>query len=198
MEQGKDICFMCGTNAKTYVPANNNNNNFNRPVDSAFGSGANFNNNNNAVFGSGASFNNSNYNQMKENYLNSKKDYRNVELKPVKNGERDMFDFFSEHKGTIKIVLFAGLIALLVLIGNAYYKHRIKEIDKDRSIHPIIIKTDLIYPSNHLFLFKYTWGEKVAYLLTKRMTIHFTPDEASTTLYGYCYPTNEYSLLKID
>jgi predicted nucleic acid-binding Zn-ribbon protein len=100
MEQGKDICFMCGTNAKTYVPANNNNNNnFNRPVDSAFGSGANFNNNNNnnAVFGSGASFNNSNYNQMKENYLNSKKDYRNVELKPVKNGERDMFDFFCDN-----------------------------------------------------------------------------------------------------
>ncbi len=75
---------------------------------------------------------------------------------------------------------------------------KIKEIYKDQSIHPVIIKTNLIYPSNHLFLFKYTWGEQVAYLLTKRMTIHFTPDEASTTLYGYCYPTNEYSLLKID
>lgn len=72
------------------------------------------------------------------------------------------------------------------------------QIYKDQSIHPVIIKTNLIYPSNHLFLFKYTWGEQVAYLLTKRMTIHFTPDEASTTLYGYCYPTNEYSLLKID
>ena len=75
---------------------------------------------------------------------------------------------------------------------------KIKEIYKDRSIHPVIIKTDLLYPSNHLFLFKYNWGEKVAYLLTKRMTIHFTPDESSTTLYGYCYPTNEYSLLKIN
>ena len=75
---------------------------------------------------------------------------------------------------------------------------KIKEIYKDKSIHPVIIKTDLIYPSNHLFLFKYIWDEKVAYLLTKRMTIHFTPNEGSTTLYGYCYPTNEYSLLKID
>lgn len=75
---------------------------------------------------------------------------------------------------------------------------KIKEIYKDQSIHPVIIKTDLIYPSNHLFLFKYTLGEKVAYLLAKRITIHFTPNEGSTTLYGYCYPTNEYSLLKID
>lgn len=75
---------------------------------------------------------------------------------------------------------------------------KIKEIYKDKSIHPVIIKTDLIYPSNHLFLFKYTWNEKIAYLLTKRMTIHFAHDEGSTTLYGYCYPTNEYSLLKID
>lgn len=75
---------------------------------------------------------------------------------------------------------------------------KIKEIYKDKSIHPVIIKTDLIYPSNHLFLFKYTWNSKVSYLLTKRMTVHFSHNENSTTLCGYCYPTNEYSLLKID
>lgn len=128
MEQGKDVCFMCGTNAKTYVPNNNNNSNFNRPVDSNFGSGANFSNN--SDFGSGGNFSNSNYNQMKENYLNSKKDYRNVEIKPVKNGERDMFDFFSENKGKIKIVLLVALIILLCVIGNAYYKHKIKETEQ--------------------------------------------------------------------
>lgn len=129
LEQGKDVCFMCGTNSKTYVPTNNNNN-FNKPVDSAFGSGANFNNNN-AAFGSGSgNFSNPNYNQMKENYLNSKKDYRNVELRPVKNGERDMFDFFAENKGKVRIVLFAGLAILLFVIGNAYYKHKSKELEQ--------------------------------------------------------------------
>ena len=76
---------------------------------------------------------------------------------------------------------------------------RIKEIHKDKSIHPVIIETDLIYPNNHLFLFRYYYGEKATYLLAKRMTIKFSQDEgSSTTLYGYCYPTNEYSLLKID
>lgn len=124
MEEGKDVCFMCGINTKTYVPENNNNN-FSRPTDSAFGSGANFSNNDG--FSSGG-FSNPAYNQMKDNYYNNKKDYRNVELKPVKNGEKDMFDFFSENKGKVRIVLFIGLALLITLIGNLYYKHRTKEI----------------------------------------------------------------------
>lgn len=75
---------------------------------------------------------------------------------------------------------------------------KMKEIHKDKSIHPVIIKTDLIYPSNHLFLFRYYCNHKATYLLAKRMTIKFSQDEgSSTTLYGYCYPTNEYSLLTV-
>ena len=50
MEEGKDVCFMCGVNVRTYVPQNNNmnfNNGYNNNnVDPAFGSGANFNNGN--------------------------------------------------------------------------------------------------------------------------------------------------------
>ncbi len=75
---------------------------------------------------------------------------------------------------------------------------KFKEIFINKSIHPVFIKTDLGYPSNHLFLFTYKWNEKVSYLLTKRMSIHFSHEENFTTLYGYCYPTNEFSLLKID
>lgn len=75
---------------------------------------------------------------------------------------------------------------------------RIKEIYKDKSIHPIMIKTDLIYPNNHLFLFRYCHDGKVSYLLAKHMTIQFKGNKGTTTLFGYCYPTNEYSLLRID
>lgn len=76
---------------------------------------------------------------------------------------------------------------------------KIKEIHKDKNIHPIMIKTDLIYPSNHLFLFRYYHDGKVSYLLAKHMIIRFTSDTGpTTTLFGYCYPTNEYSLLRID
>ena len=76
---------------------------------------------------------------------------------------------------------------------------KIKEIYRDKSIHPIIIKTDLIYPTNHMFLFRYFFEGKVSYMLAKRVTIHFSREDMSTTtLIGYKYPTNEYSLLRID
>lgn len=76
---------------------------------------------------------------------------------------------------------------------------KIKEIHRDQSIHPIIIKTDLIYPTNHMFLFRYFFEGEVSYLLAKRVTIQFSREGMSTTtLIGYKYPTNEYSLLRID
>ncbi|MGN1372023.1 MAG: hypothetical protein ACI4XM_07120 [Candidatus Coprovivens sp.] len=125
MEEGKDVCFMCGINVKTYVP-DNNTNNFNRSNDTAFGSGASFNNN--SDFGSGSGFSNPSYNQMKDNYLNNKNNYRNVELKPVKNGEKDMFDFFSENKSIVRIISVIGVAILLVVIGVFYYKSKTKEV----------------------------------------------------------------------
>ncbi len=75
---------------------------------------------------------------------------------------------------------------------------RIKEIHTNQSIHPVIIKTDSIYPSDHLIFFRYTMDNKVSYLLTKRMRLQLFDNEIKSTLYGYSYPTNEYSLLKID
>lgn len=76
---------------------------------------------------------------------------------------------------------------------------KIKEIYIDQSIHPIIIKTDVIYPTNHMFLFRYSFEGKVSYLLAKRVTIQFSRgDKSTTTLIGYRYPTNEYSLLRIN
>ena len=76
---------------------------------------------------------------------------------------------------------------------------KIKESYIDQSIHPIMIKTDLIYPTNHMFLFRYFFEGKVSYLLAKRVTIQFScGHKSTTTLIGYRYPTNEYSLLRID
>jgi predicted nucleic acid-binding Zn-ribbon protein len=90
MEQGKDVCLMCGTNARTYVPQNNGGfNNNNRTSDGMFGSGT----------GTAT-------NTFTKNYNQPKVDYRNVQLAPVKNGERDIFDFFSENKKVISTTLF--------------------------------------------------------------------------------------------
>lgn len=139
MEEGKDVCFMCGVNTKTYVPENNTN--YNRPTDSAFGSGANFNNNNGG-FSSGGNFSNPAYNQMKDNYMNNKNNYRNVELKPVKNGEKDMFDFFSENKTVIKIVLLVGLAIILFIVGKLYYNSRTKEVKLEPVFNNLYFEID--------------------------------------------------------
>ena len=80
LEQGKVICNMCGTNSTTFVPPNNNNNNF--------GS-------NDGMFSTGMNTGNGNYNDYNpalNNFKNTstKKEYHNVELVPVKNGEKDI------------------------------------------------------------------------------------------------------------
>ncbi len=116
LEQGKVVCNMCGTNSTTYVPQNNNNNNF--------GS-------NDGMFSTGMNTGNGNYNDYNpaiNNFKNSstKKEYHNVELVPVKNGEKDIFDFFAENKkliGFVGVVLVFGLIAL---IGWKYYQSRLE------------------------------------------------------------------------
>lgn len=144
MEEGKDICFMCGTNAKTYSPSNNNGGNMSynsNSSNSAFGSGSGFGSSN--AFGSGADYGSNNgYNQMKEQYNNSKKNYRNVELKPVKNGEKDIFDFFSEHKKIVSLAVVVGIFLLLGLIGNAYYKNKTKDVELEPVFNNLYYEVD--------------------------------------------------------
>jgi len=69
-----------------------------------------------------------------------------------------------------------------------------KESHRDQSIHPIVIKTNMVFPSSQLMLFRYTLNGRTSYLLAKRMVIHFSPEECNCKISGYCYPTNEYRL----
>ena len=115
LEQGKVVCNMCGTNSTTYVPEVTNNN-FNN--DGMFSTGMNTGN---------GDF--STYNPAINNYKNvsTKKEYHDVELVPVKNGEADIFDFFSSNK---KLLTFGGIIllfAVIALAGWKYYDVRSKE-----------------------------------------------------------------------
>lgn len=74
---------------------------------------------------------------------------------------------------------------------------KIKELNKQNAIHPIVIKTKKFFPDNHLMFFRFSTNEEIKYILAKKMTTHFSQDEFSTTLYGYTYPTNEYRLFTI-
>ena len=116
LEQGKVICNMCGTNSTTFVPPNNNNNNF--------GS-------NDGMFSTGMNTGNGNYNDYNpalNNFKNTstKKEYHNVELVPVKNGEKDIFDFFAENKKMLGFVGIVLLFALIAFIGWKYYEKKME------------------------------------------------------------------------
>lgn len=114
MEEGKDICLMCGVNVKTYVPTANNSFS-NQSNDSMFGSGLG----NNGFGGM------NNQNALPDN----RNDYRNVTLHPVKNGERDIFDFFSENKKIIKLVMIVLFLGVLFFAGHMYYKSKTKPVE---------------------------------------------------------------------
>lgn len=126
MEQGKDVCLMCGTNARIYVPQNNGGfNNNNRTSDGMFGSGT----------GTAT-------NTFTKNYNQPKVDYRNVQLAPVKNGERDIFDFFSENKKVISTALFILFVALLSFIGYKYYDSRMKDVEEVPLVRHLYFEVD--------------------------------------------------------
>lgn len=117
LEQGKVICNMCGTNSTTFVPQNYNNNNNFASNDGMFSTGMNTNNNNYGGY-------NPAINNLKNTSL--KKDYHNVELVPVKNGEKDIFDFFSENKNLLTFLGIALVFGIIAIVGWKYYEYKME------------------------------------------------------------------------
>lgn len=76
--------------------------------------------------------------------------------------------------------------------------YKIKEIHKEKSVHPVVLKTDVFFPNDQLMLFKYKYQEKVKYLLARKIVTKFGSQELETTFSGYCYPTNEYDLFRLN
>ena len=76
--------------------------------------------------------------------------------------------------------------------------HKIKELNKDKSVHAIVLKTDMFFPNNQLMLFKYRYKGEVKYILAYKVVTKFEHHESSSTISGYCYPTNEYNLFRMD
>ena len=132
LEQGKVVCNMCGTNSTTFVPQNNNNNNFGSN-DGMFSTGMNTGNNN---YGD--------YNPALNNYKNTstKKEYHNVELVPVKNGEKDIFDFFAENKKLLTFVGVVLLFGLIALIGWNYYKAKMEPPKEEPKLLNLYFEVD--------------------------------------------------------
>ena len=52
-------------------------------------------------------------------------DYKNAEVKILKNEEEDIFDFYAKHKGIIKIVLLTLLVVVVGIVGYNIYLSKV-------------------------------------------------------------------------
>ena len=140
LEQEKVICNMCGTNATTYVPEQTNTS----VSDGMFSTGMNTGN---GDFSSAPPATN------KYASVSAKKDYHNVELRPVKNGEKDIFDFFSENK---KLLSFLGILLVFGIIAFAgwkYYEHKNKPPVIEPVFRNLYYEVDKSFETNNYNLF---------------------------------------------
>ncbi len=127
MEDGKNICLMCGTDVTKYVPENNVNNNFN---------------NNGGVFGSGNDFrspNTSSFSPMGNNRVN---DYKKVDYSPIKNEDKDIFDKYQENKTLINTILIIVFVLILGFSGFQYYKHKTKPVELKPKFQNLYFQVD--------------------------------------------------------
>lgn len=114
IENGKDFCFMCGTKLGD---------------SDGFGSGNSMGGPQQPMFSEYNPSLNENYYKQKEAYNNRLSNYRDVNIdKNIEAGDKDIFDFFSEHKTLIRIV---GILVIVIGIGFGAYKfYQHKTTDK--------------------------------------------------------------------
>lgn len=127
MEDGKDICLMCGTNVKNYVPDQDNGNPFSK--------GDN-------TFGSGNDFMNPNMGGFNRNNSSNKNEYKNVTYAPIKNEEKDFFDKYAENKKLINVILICVLIGIVIAAGVIYFNIKNKPTPKKAKLQNLYFEVD--------------------------------------------------------
>ncbi len=105
LDPGKDVCFMCGVNIKTYVPDSN-----------SFAS-------QNKDFGSGNQYANPTPPTSMNNNVPS---WQQNNKALAKANEKDIFDIYGEHKTVFRIVLLIILALILIFAGYKYYQSKTK------------------------------------------------------------------------
>jgi len=133
VDDGRDVCFMCGTNLKNP----NMNNNMNQNNQNYFNN--NMNQNSQPV---SSGFSNGSMNAYQnDNKFNGLNNYDNI-YNSVKKNDRDFFDFVSDHKILVYIVLFVFVVLILVFAANRYTKYKNKEVVLEPVIGHLYFKPD--------------------------------------------------------
>ena len=120
IEEGKTVCFMCGASIDV------GNNGFGGGSSSdGFSTGFGGGGNHNTTLDNYNPSLDDNYYRMKEEYNNSKNTYREKKAKVTNpSDKKDMFDFISENKTIIRIVLIILFLALVAFLITKWYKKK--------------------------------------------------------------------------
>ncbi len=123
IEEGKTVCFMCGASVDV------GSNGFGGGSSDGFSTGFGGSSNNNTTLDNYNPSLDDNYYRMKEEYNNNKNNYKgNYKERREKitnpSDKKDMFDFISEHKTIIKIVLLLLVLALVAFLISKWYKKK--------------------------------------------------------------------------
>ena len=113
MDEGRDVCFMCGTNVKN----------------------------------PNMSMNNGYYGQQGGGAFPGLNDYDNI-YNSVKNGDKDVFDFFADHKGLVSFLSFILVLVGIFIAGLIYYKVKSKTVKLQPIIGQLYYKVDDVFQNN--------------------------------------------------
>ena len=128
VEEGKEFCFMCGTKLGENDFSSPGRNGFTSAVKNDFSSS----NYNNIPLSE-------DYYKKKEEYNNRLNNYRDVEIKRVKDDKRDFIDIYKEYNIFFKV----GGILFLIVLGSFIFVMVSKNINKEEVLKPVT--QDLYY-----------------------------------------------------
>ena len=74
---------------------------------------------------------------------------------------------------------------------------KLRESYKSQPIHPVAIRINGLLSLDRALFFRYRTNNETNYLICRKMNIKYTPDQCITNLFGYRYPTNEYSIFTL-
>lgn len=96
-----------------------------------------------SAFGSGSSNMNQGMSKRQEEYEKKFNSYQDLDYKTnVKKEDKDIFDFFSENKTTIKIVACIVAFIILGIVGYKYYQYRTKPVKEEPVLLNLYFEVD--------------------------------------------------------
>lgn len=150
LNENQNVCSMCGVDINAFK------NGFNQQTMSNNGNSQSIFFNNQGFNNSGSNnFGNANMSginstpQFQNGYMDKadsvedrNRDYRNVDINSIKNTNKDMFDFYNEHRTLINFLLVLLVLFVIGFAGYKYFMYRTTPLKKTAVINDLYFKVD--------------------------------------------------------